>query len=553
MSIAMSLHISPIAPLDAGDLLAHHAAAAAQTLERLFGVGFTVFDGDSGEVQHESPGLPRADWGARAELCRAASRGGRPTVIEEEPPVVALAIPLAAYRNRSLVAVGLFLTYAPESDADLARAARMFGVRCEALAAWARGHKPTSVETLERLATMAAAKLAADNRVEQLEAEVDSLSSHITSTFEEISLIYRVTQSLRISADRAELGHTVLHWLHEVVPAEGLSLLLLGDPSTRDPATVMPDECLFLSSGTCPVDESGLRQLIARFEADAVRRPVVVNRAVTRQADWPQPAVRELVLAPLAEGSRIFGWLAAFNHSQGLEFGTTEGSLLSSLGTILGIHNSNVDLYKQQADLLAGIVRAMSSAIDAKDPYTHGHSDRVARVAVRLAKELDCPQETLKAIYLSGLLHDIGKIGVDDNVLRKPGKLTEAEFQHVKTHVDIGYRILRDLRKIGHVLPVVLHHHEAWDGSGYPYGLAGASIPFMARIVAVADSYDAMSSDRPYRSGMPDEKLDAIIREGAGKQWDPAVVAAFFRARDDIREISRHQAGASEIDSLQWS
>src|SRR5262249_27225964 len=119
-------------------------------------------------------------------------------------------------------------------------------------------------------------------------------------------------------------------------------------------------------------------------------------------------------------------------------------------------------------------------------------------------------------------------------------RLTDAEFEHVKQHTEIGYRILRGLRNLAPVLPVVLHHHESWDGAGYPYGLTGTNIPYLARIVAVADAYDAMSSDRPYRPGMPDDKLDTIMRAGAGKQWDPDVVAAFFRCRDAIREISRN-------------
>ena len=242
---------------------------------------------------------------------------------------------------------------------------------------------------------------------------------------------------------------------------------------------------------------------------------------------------------PLAEGNNIFGWLAAFNHSQGREFGTVEASLLTSVATILGIHSGNSELYRQQKDFFAGVVAALTSAIDAKDPYTCGHSDRVARVSARLAQQLGLPQESINTIHLSGLLHDIGKIGIDDTVLRKPGRLTEEEYEHIKTHTVIGHRILFGIKQLDEVLPVVLHHHEQWDGKGYPHQLAGEQIPLLARIVAVADAFDAMGSDRPYRQGMPDEKLDAVLRDGAGKQWDAAVVAAFFAARDDIREISR--------------
>jgi HD-GYP domain-containing protein (c-di-GMP phosphodiesterase class II) len=189
----------------------------------------------------------------------------------------------------------------------------------------------------------------------------------------------------------------------------------------------------------------------------------------------------------------------------------------------------------------------LTSAIDAKDPYTCGHSDRVARIAVRLGQEMGCDEKTLHTIYLAGLLHDVGKIGVDDNVLRKPGKLTDTEYEHIKRHPEIGHRILGGLPKLGDILPVVLHHHESWDGHGYPRQLGAQDIPLAARIVAVADSYDAMSSNRPYRPGMPEEKIDQIFRNGSAQQWDPEVVAAFFRARKDLLEIAHSEQDVAEM------
>jgi HD-GYP domain-containing protein (c-di-GMP phosphodiesterase class II) len=173
-------------------------------------------------------------------------------------------------------------------------------------------------------------------------------------------------------------------------------------------------------------------------------------------------------------------------------------------------------------------------------------------MAVRLAEELGCDAAERNAIYLAGLLHDIGKIGIAQSVLRKPGKLSDEEFRHIKTHTEIGHRILRDLKKLDNILPVILHHHEAWDGGGYPLHLQSEAIPLAARIIAVADSYDAMSSDRPYRPGMPDEKIDEVLCNGAGRQWDPEVVAAFFRARDDIRGIVRDGSAGVEVDPAQW-
>ncbi len=278
-----------------------------------------------------------------------------------------------------------------------------------------------------------------------------------------------------------------------------------------------------------------------------------MNWSTTDAADWQFPAVHQLIVVPLAEGAKVFGWLAAFNHIHGHELGTVEASLLTSVAAILGIHSGNAELYREQADFFAGVVRALTSAIDAKDPYTCGHSNRVARVSVRLAQEMGLHPDQVNTIYLSGLLHDIGKIGIDDTVLRKPGALTPEEYEHIKSHAEIGYRILAGLKQLDEVLPVVLHHHEQWDGKGYPHNLAGEAIPLMARICAVADSFDAMASDRPYRKGMEEQKLDSILRSGAGQQWDAQVIDAFFRARDDIREISRRERENLALDVKQWS
>jgi putative nucleotidyltransferase with HDIG domain len=235
-----------------------------------------------------------------------------------------------------------------------------------------------------------------------------------------------------------------------------------------------------------------------------------------------------------------------------VEFGTVEACLMSSVATILGIHCGNIALYREQSEFFSSVVRALTSAIDAKDPYTCGHSDRVARLAVCIARQLGCDTDELNTIYLSGLLHDIGKIGIDDTVLRKPGPLTPAELEHIKTHPDLGCRILDGVKQLDKVLPVVRHHHEAWNGAGYPVGLQAEECPFLARIVAVADSIDAMSSDRPYRKGMSDEKLDSILRDGAGSQWDPKIVEAAFQVREELRRIGKEERKPLSLDVDRW-
>ena len=144
-----------------------------------------------------------------------------------------------------------------------------------------------------------------------------------------------------------------------------------------------------------------------------------------------------------------------------------------------------------------------------------------------------------------GLLHDVGKIGVEDGVLKKPGKLTPEEFRSIQGHVKIGIHILSDLKKLHHLLPGVAYHHESLDGTGYPSGLSGESIPLPARILAVADAFDAMSSTRPYRRRLPPSEIDAIFRKGSGVQWDPRVIDALFACRADLDRIRSKGLGES--------
>jgi HD-GYP domain-containing protein (c-di-GMP phosphodiesterase class II) len=171
----------------------------------------------------------------------------------------------------------------------------------------------------------------------------------------------------------------------------------------------------------------------------------------------------------------------------------------------------------------------MSSSIDARDPYTQGHSERVARLSFDIAKIMHLSDEACQEIYLSGILHDIGKIGIPDAVLLKNGSLTDDEFRTIQKHPEIGYRIVERLGHMPFVLPGVLHHHERWDGKGYPHHLAGEAIPLMARVIAVADAFDAMTSSRPYRYAMPLQKASSIILSGKGIQWDADIVDCFHQ------------------------
>lgn len=178
--------------------------------------------------------------------------------------------------------------------------------------------------------------------------------------------------------------------------------------------------------------------------------------------------------------------------------------------------------------LFMGSIQMLAGAVDEKDPYTRGHSDRVTRYSLLIAKEMNQPSSFLEILQVSAQLHDVGKIGIEDHILKKPGALTEEEFEVMKTHTTKGANILRPVTQLAEMLPGIELHHEALDGRGYPYGLQGEQIPLLARVIAVADTFDALTTNRPYQQAhTPDQALQ-IIKNLAGKRLDPAAVAALL-------------------------
>jgi HD-GYP domain-containing protein (c-di-GMP phosphodiesterase class II) len=252
--------------------------------------------------------------------------------------------------------------------------------------------------------------------------------------------------------------------------------------------------------------------------------------------------------ASVAAGS--VGWLLAVNPVDNRDLTQEDVERLQHVGSLIVAQLSNAKIYADLKELLFGIIRALTAAIDAKDPYTSGHSERVARIAVRLAEELKMPPSKRSDLYLAGLLHDVGKIGIDDGVLKKTGPLTPEEYKKIQAHVEIGVTILKDLRKLHHILPGVRHHHESLDGTGYPDRLSGDAIPLEARILAVADSFDAMSSNRPYRRRLSLSQIDTILQQGRDVQWDPNVIDSLFACRADLEAIRQKGLGESLIGAV---
>jgi HD-GYP domain-containing protein (c-di-GMP phosphodiesterase class II) len=392
---------------------------------------------------------------------------------------------------------------------------------------WLRRQEPVPPFALSRLLSLADQQVRATASSSRALEDLDQLAGELDAAYEELTLLHEIARNLRVSLDQHEFARICLHRLHRVIGAGGAAVVLRErDDSWR--STVVGD---FL------VDAGTVTKLLSQLAHDDWARPVVRNGLSETQLVEQCPGVRNLVAAAILEGQTVSGWIVACNSEYRDEFGTVEASLLSSVALIVSTHLRNINLFLEQEELLVSFVRSLVSTLDAKDSYTRGHSERVALVARRLARQLNLPPRDQEAIHLSALLHDIGKIGVEDAILRKPGRLTEAEMRKLRLHPVIGDDILSGLKNLRHILPGVRHHHENFDGTGYPDGLDGEAIPLMARILAVADAYDAMGSNRPYRGGMPLSQVEKILTDGSGQQWDPAIIRAYFASRDDIRRI----------------
>jgi HD-GYP domain-containing protein (c-di-GMP phosphodiesterase class II) len=235
----------------------------------------------------------------------------------------------------------------------------------------------------------------------------------------------------------------------------------------------------------------------------------------------------------LTEGARRFGQGMLETR---IEVGSSNeiGELARTFNHMAGSIRSYTDQLKAKAEemreLFLESIAALAEAIDAKDPYTRGHAQRVANYSVLIAQEMDLDEAKREEIYIAALLHDVGKVGIPDAILNKPGPLSRAEYEIMKQHPVLGAKIMCPIKKLENVIPGMLQHHELWDGSGYPEGIKGEDISLSARIIGVADTFDAMTTDRPYQKKLRDDIAINTIRGLRNKRYDPEVVQAFFRA-----------------------
>ncbi len=397
-----------------------------------------------------------------------------------------------------------------------------------------------------------------------LDRQNNALIVQISDSFEELSLFRNFAEQLEISEAATDLSttfHTALPLVCRTVKAECVVLVL--EPRLQDGE--LPDGSRrisvdrFVWSGQHAIENNVCLQVIEHFKSHATTQSVVVNRLNETSKSADLPGVRDLILTRMAKGGYQMGWLIAFNRTlrQGLdelggrlplsqfEFGSSEANVLSCTARMLAAHWRNVQQFREKEQLLVNMVRVMVSAIEAKDEYTSGHSERVALYSRRLGRALGLDESECERLYLTGLVHDVGKIGVSGTTLRKTGKLTDKEFEEIKRHPEVGWSILQELEQLRYVLPGVVYHHESYDGKGYPDGLAGEDIPRDGRIIAIADAYDAMTSDRPYRQGMSYKQALSILCDGAGSQWDPHMVQTFVNISADIMKTQQNYCRTS--------
>jgi len=263
-------------------------------------------------------------------------------------------------------------------------------------------------------------------------------------------------------------------------------------------------------------------------------RPLVTNKALKDPRFAAYRSVKDnnilsMIIVPIRAKNEPIGVIYFDNQSKLNFYGQGELEFLLNFSTQAGIAIENAKLYSKIQKIYLSTIRVLTAALDAKDSYTQGHSMRVTEYSMAIAEELKLPEVERERIEYAGLLHDIGKIGISDYILCKPGKLTEEEFQIIKSHPVTGAKIIEPVEFLKDKVPLVRHHHEKFDGSGYPDGLKGKEIPLGARIIAVSDAFDAMTSTRAYRSNLPYEDALNEIKKNKGRQFDPEIADAFIR------------------------
>lgn len=359
------------------------------------------------------------------------------------------------------------------------------------------------------------------NQLEEHGKTVSGFTRQLTDCFETIDLLYSLGRSMNDLTQPAQFVQRMCDRLRGALPFTWIGATFSSDAGVAGGAAGR-----FFISGETTLDVDRLSAASAEigYNGDG-QTPLIL----TELEGESLPGSGQVLVQPIWRGGKHAGsLLAGDKFGDDPQVSSYDIQLLEAASGYVGAFLDNAVLYAEQQALFLGTLEALTSSIDAKDRYTCGHSRRVAHLSHRLALAAGMCEEDADRVRIAGLVHDVGKIGVPEAVLVKNGRLTEEEFDAIKKHPEIGYRILKDIRLLTDVLPGVLHHHERYDGRGYPHGLSGEAIPLIARIIALADTFDAMNSNRSYRAAMPRGETLAEIARCAGAQFDPKLARVFI-------------------------
>jgi len=301
--------------------------------------------------------------------------------------------------------------------------------------------------------------------------------------------------------------------------------------------------------------DSGIAGWVARHREPLVANDVTKDPRFCRDIDETTGFVtRSIICAPLLVHGNITGVIEVLNKLDGSDFTQQDLETLVSVASTAAIAIENSKLHQSLIDGYKGTIRALAAAVDAKDPYTRGHSQRVAEYALLGGPELSFSLEELEVLEYAGILHDVGKIGIPDGILSKGGRLTAEEYCIMSEHPVIGASIVDGIPFMNVARPLILHHHEKYDGTGYPVGLEGTDIPMGARLLAVADTFDSITTDRPYRAALGVSYAISELRRCSGTQLCPTAVEAFVsgfekRRQSSVQRRSQIPSAASTVGS----
>ena len=402
-------------------------------------------------------------------------------------------------------------------------------------------------DAIQRQARLILAMLRDQVRLSNMESEIDSLSGQLSNTYEELSLIYQLSGGMKVNRQAGDFFKQACLDVMEVLSVRGMGVSLRGEHFRQH------EPVLYGGLSIPPAQVGRLADELMAVLNHRKSPLLIHNLAKDKTFHWMAEHAEQLLAVPLMRQEQVLGCLFGLDKNCG-EFDSVDSKLLNSIANESAIYLENAMLYEDVHGLMMGLLHSLTSAVDAKDAYTCGHSERVALLSRTLAYEAGFSEHIVERIYMAGLLHDVGKIGVPEQVLQKTGKLTDEEFGQIKKHPEIGARILRDIKQVEDIIPGVLHHHERYDGKGYPHNLAGESIPLFGRVICLADCFDAMTSSRTYRKALPLEVALTEIRRCSGTQFDPALTDHFLRIGEArLRELLRdhHEQAKRLIEAQQ--